>query len=172
MPNWCLNTVKLQHDNPEMIKRASEALKNQRIGDEFYPIPAELKDVVSPPQEGAEPFDIDGSFYHSWYDFCVNEWGTKWDFGGEVTELDENSLSATFDTAWSPPITLMQRLEQDGFTVELDYWEPGMGYVGRYTTNDGDEYYDDQTDAPDEIREMWGIDEWLAEDDNSEELAE
>lgn len=165
MPNWCLNTVKLQHNDPEMIKRASEALKNERLADEFHPIPEQLKNVVSPPQEGAEPFDIDGNRYFSWYDFSVNEWGTKWDFGGEVSEQTEHTLTASFDTAWAPPIALMQRLEQDGFNVELDYWEPGMGFVGRYSTIDGEEYYDDQTDAPDEIRDMWGIDEMLAENE-------
>lgn len=144
MPNWCQNTLVLQHEDPAMIKRAEDAFARGEFCQEFVPCPAELKDTTSPNRDEGQADILREKFgYSDWYAFQVNEWGTKWDFGSSdgINEVTENELVVYFDSAWSPPVTLMEKLEQMGFTVDLMYNEPGMAFCGRYT--DGfDDYYE------------------------------
>ena len=112
--------------------------------------------------------------YTNWYDYCVNEWGTKWDVGGddynEPQQETPNDITMSFDSAWAPPIAAMDKLEALGFSVRLYYYEPGMAFAGIY--EDGsDNYYDyggmnsDQVaeELPSELDEMFGISESMAE---------
>ena len=39
MPNWCLNTVTLEHDDPEMIARAKTSFAEGKFLNEFIPVP-------------------------------------------------------------------------------------------------------------------------------------
>jgi hypothetical protein len=144
MPNWCQNTLVLEHEDPAMIIRAVNAFADGRFCDEFIPCPAELKDATSPNrEEKSAAVLIEKYGYADWYSFQVNNWGTKWDFGSSdgINEFTETSLTVYFDSAWSPPIALMEKLEDLGFTVDLMYNEPGMAFCGRYA--DGfDDYHE------------------------------
>jgi hypothetical protein len=66
---------------------------------------------------------------------------------------DDNTIVMHFDSAWSPPITLYDFLETEGWSVRAMYHEPGMGFAGRFE-NGMDEYYElDWTDR-DSIEEL------------------
>ena len=56
----------------------------------------------------------------SWYEWNIANWGTKWD-AGDVTmkRVDEETLTATFQTAWSPPVPIFERLAKD-YDVMID----------------------------------------------------
>jgi len=74
----------------------------------------------------------------------VNEWGTKWDVGGEgdqATVESPNAIKMNFDSAWAPPIAAMEKFQDLGFRVKLVYWESGMCYCGLFDEN-GDDYLD------------------------------
>ena len=142
MPNWCSNSMTLRHDDPEMIQRAYKAFVDGKFCEEFDPCPQELKDTSSPNRVNADQL-VEKYGYADWYSFQVNEWGTKWDFGSGdgINHFTENELVVYFDSAWSPPITMMEKLEELGFTVDLMYNESGMAFCGRYS--DGyDDYYE------------------------------
>lgn len=144
MPNWCQNTLVLEHEDPTMIKRAEDAFARGEFCQEFHPLPAELKDTTSPSRGDDESAVLLEKYgYADWYSFQVNEWGTKWDFGSAdgINDVNENEIVIYFDSAWSPPIAMMEKLEALGFTVDLMYNEPGMAFCGRYA--DGfDDFYD------------------------------
>jgi len=155
MPNWCNNGLTLQHEDPVMISRAVAAFKEGRLLDEFIPVPKSLHivagrvgDDTDPKQielEAQERANLEQHGYSTWYDFCVNEWGTKWDVGGDDSTVDyeegATSVRFSFDSAWAPPVMAYEKLEALGFSVEGYYYEPGMGFVGVY--RDGyDECYD------------------------------
>lgn len=145
-----MNGLTLSHKDPAMIKRAVEAYREGRFLDEFVPVPEDLKITAgslgdSEEQkklEEATARNVEKYGYGNWYDFCVNEWGTKWDIGGndgtEQYEEGADSASFSFDSAWAPPLTAYEKLEDLGFAVTGYYYEPGMGFVGVY--RDG---YDD-----------------------------
>ena len=115
--------------------------------------------------------------YANWYDWCVNEWGTKWDVGdeGSATLNEDGSLSASFNSAWAPPIEAYRMLEDLGFEIKAYYFEGGMMFAGIYEDGD-DDYYEiggmnsEQINAelPKELDEMFGISEQVEEYESEE----
>jgi len=77
------------------------------------------------------------------YDFCVSNWGTKWDVSGDDRDivLEGGSVILYFESAWSPPGEAYRAMAAQGFEVEALYNEPGMAYCGKITANELD--YDD-----------------------------
>jgi len=146
MPNWCNNTLRLTHEDPKMIARANDALARGEFFNEFVPVPKELFETAasSATDEKLTNANIKKFGYASWYDFCINEWGTKWDtdcHSVDTYEEHPNTLETVFDTAWAPPIQFYEKLERLGFQVEAKYYESGMCFAGIYTEG-LDDYYE------------------------------
>ena len=191
MPNWCNNTVELYHDDPAMIERARKAFNDSKFLNEFVPIPESLQIVSgrcgaddNPEQialEAAQKSNIEQHGYKDWYDFSVNEWGTKWDVGEDgATDIhpDGTMLNTYFDSAWSPPIGAYEKLEQLGFTVDAYYYEGGMAFAGTYSDGNEDSISlegmtadEIEQDYPD-LNEAFGISESMREYEEPEELSE
>jgi hypothetical protein len=193
MPNWCNNHITLQHEDPAMIKRAFDAMERGEFLQEFIPVPKDLTETVSgfvgEDKQAAHEAQMEANLakhgYKDWYDFCVGEWGTKWDCGeqgnADINPNDPTMMTAGFDTAWSPPITAYEKLLDLGFSVKAGYYEGGMCYAGLW--EDGvDDYYDlSNMDSqavvdgiPSELDELFGISETIAEyeAENEEELTQ
>lgn len=158
MPNWCSNTLTLRHDEPAMIARAVEAFNRGEFLNEFIPVPKALTDTVSGTvtddahkKQRSDNFKKYG--YADWYDFCNNEWGTKWDFGeeGGAHQFDEHTVQFGFDSAWSPPIAAYEKLQDLGFDVNAMYYESGMAYAGIFDEC-GDDYYQLNDMSSSEVR--------------------
>jgi len=190
MPNWCSNNLILEHEDPAMIQRAYDALERQEFLQEFVPVPQELKDTVSgafgDPVEQAKleaqtRANIEKFGYGNWYDFCVGEWGTKWDVGEQgASDIHPGGkmLHTTFDSAWSPPVNAYEKLEALGFRVEAMFYEGGMGYAGSYEDGydntielSGMSADDIEREYPD-LDECFGISESMREYEEDEELTE
>jgi hypothetical protein len=137
-----------------MIERAKKAFAEGKLLEEFCPVPASLHivagrvgDDTDPKQielEAQEKANLEAHGYSTWYDYCVNEWGTKWDVGGEGDQASQDSptdIRMNFDSAWAPPIAAMEKFQDLGFKVKLVYWESGMCFCGIYDEN-GDDYMD------------------------------
>lgn len=169
MPNWCANGVTITHADPAMIERAAEALQQGRFLQEFVPCPKELMETAA--QFGtndAEKTNLEKYGYGSWYDFNIANWGTKWDVSADNVEIvDANTVSAGFDSAWAPPIAAYERLLQQGFEIEAFYYEPGMGFVGKWSNGSDDCYeYHNATSAT--VRDLIGeeLDDYFAISDS------
>jgi hypothetical protein len=177
-----------------MIKRAYDALERGEFLNEFVPVPQELKDTVSgfigDPVEQAKleaktKANQEKYGAGNWYDFCVNEWGTKWDCGEQgASDIhpEGRMLHTSFDTAWAPPVRAYEKLVDLGFGVEAMYYEPGMGYCGSWQDGCDEEVNleglsadDIERDYP-ELDECFGISESIrdyeAENAEEEELTE
>ena len=171
MPNWCNNTLELQHEDPAMIERAKAAMIRGEFLHEFIPVPKELSETVaggfSDTAEQASLLEktkanIEKYGYGNWYDFCVANWGTKWDVGGDdygaPTITEDGKMIAGFDSAWAPPTTAMERLVEMGFTVKLYYYEPGMCFAGIWEGDEhgfNDDYYEYGEMSSDEVAETF-----------------
>ena len=155
MPNWCNNGITLRHEDPAMIQRVM--LGRANLLQEFIPCPAELMETTA--QMGTneqEKVNRDKYGYSSWYDWSIANWGTKWDISlDSVDNPDANTVTASFESAWSPPIAAYERLMDLGFEIEAFYYEPGMQYVGKWA--DGvDEYYELGGEDSSTVRESIG----------------
>jgi hypothetical protein len=182
MPNWCNNSVEIYHEDPAMLERVRKAFDEGTLLNEFIPIPADLQIVAgsvgakgSPEQnelELKEEFNRITHGYATWYDFCVNEWGTKWDIAADGNPAQDipGGLMLGFESAWSPPIAAYEKLTEQGFRIRAMYYEPGMAYAGIW--EDGmDDYYEYggmdskgiAEELPEELDEAFGISESAAE---------
>ena len=151
MPNWCNNNLTLTHEDPAMILRAKEALDRGEFLNEFIPVPEDLKITsgflgdgdAQKELERQTKANVEKYGYGNWYDYCVNEWGTKWDVGadGQATLTSPNTITMGFDSAWAPPVPAMEKFQELGFKVKLIYWESGMCFAGLFDEN-GDDYID------------------------------
>jgi hypothetical protein len=163
MPNWCDNMVTLRHSDKSKIDALCEEMNKKNEHGHWNNTP--LNHLRPRPADQEE----------NWYDWNVNNWGTKWDASViDWEHRDDNEVWISFESAWSPPTVLYEYLVENGWEVEAVYHEPGMGYAGLFTTEGGDEYYEyDLTDKesieslPSDILEFAGLEEahetWLEE---------
>ena len=193
MPNWCNNNISISHNDSAKLEALAQAVREGKFCDHVKPVPESLHivagrvgDDTDPKQielEAAEKRNLEAHGYATWYDFCVNEWGTKWDvesYEGENTQVEQGVLQFGFDSAWSPPIGIYEELIQQGYDVRAYYYEPGMGYVGKWDNGIDDCIeYSNETSATvrdvigDELDDMYGISESMAEyEDDAEEVTE
>ena len=185
MPNWCYNTVELTHEDPTMIARARAAFLDKGLLNEFVPIPEELKITAGylgdgdeqAALEAQEASNLEKHGYRNWYDYCVNEWGTKWDVTGQEINDIPNGVILTFDSAWAPPTGAYDKLLDLGFEVRAMYYEPGMGFCGVWDNGQDDEYSlgglnsDEVAELlPPELDEAYGISESIAEYEDVENI--
>ena len=76
----------------------------------------------------------------NWYDWRVNNWGTKWEvceFYGVDRQhlndsLDESTISFSFSSAWAPPIGAYEKFVEDHEECSLKayYYEGGCDFMG------------------------------------------
>ena len=165
MPNYCNNQLTLTHADPAMIDRAEQAFKDGRLLDEFIPVPTELKETMAghygdPYKQELHAFtqqlNLKYFGHANWYDYCVAEWGTKWDVGGKdcgLTRTSPNTIDASFESAWAPPLHAYEKLQAMGFEVTGYYWEPGMAFCGRFD-GEGDYYLEGIGSSEDAARRV------------------
>jgi hypothetical protein len=100
------------------------------------------------------------------YDWCVENWGTKWDiFDVDVISLVDDELELCFSTAWSPPVEAIRHgSDRYGFDFELTYKEEGMMFIGIALPLMATHYsytFDKpphEEGIPDHLIDEWGID--------------
>lgn len=154
MPNWCSNKLTLRHKQPERLEAAIDAFKEGKFCEAVVPLP-------------------NGEWN---YDFCVTNWGTKWDVGndGDVVVEGPNTVVFYFDSAWAPPVAVYQALCAMGYEVEALYNEPGMAYCGKIVGDeDGfdDDYIEYAGADSDTVRDIIGeeLDDFFAISENMSE---
>lgn len=191
MPNWCNNNLTLEHEDPAMIQRAFDALERGEFLSEFIPVPQDLQITAGRLGDGDEQRELERKTaenvakygYGNWYDYCVGEWGTKWDVGGQGQSdihPDGTMLHTTFDSAWSPPVNAYEKLEQLGFKVDAMFYESGMAFAGTYSEGSCDDFSLEDMSADEIERDYPELDEAFCisesireyEADQEEELTE
>lgn len=187
MPNWCSNGITLRHADSAMIDRAVKGKDGLLM--EFMPTPQDLVDTVAgsfgdgdkqAALEAQQASNIRKYGYKDWYDWNVANWGTKWDVSLESVErVDANTLTASFESAWAPPLEAYNRLLDLGFEIVAYYYEPGMAFVGKYDNGIDECYEYSGTDSKtvrdtigEELDDYFGISESMAEweDEEKEEV--
>ena len=161
MPNWCMNEVTITTVTDEEAEAFMESIKdgdNHFSFNKIKPMPKELKGTRSPADIVSQreydswvehPDNIDSGLgkpitqemsnrlkkeygYDNWYDWCVDNWGTKWDVDCGEGDWWENTISYEFDTAWSPPEGIYNALVKQYPNLEISwfYREDGMQQAG------------------------------------------
>jgi hypothetical protein len=133
MPNWCTNAITLQHSDPQRITELAALVNYDRSNDSFDPdVENRLLNYLRPLPDGV------------WdYDWCVRNWGTKWEVNVYHVELlSPHCIAFYCETAWTPPIAALAYAEsQKGFDIKAAFIEPGSGILGFYEGG-SEQYYD------------------------------
>ena len=71
----------------------------------------------------------------NWYDWCINNWGCKWDIDTkEMFQYDEGAdwIQLDFNTAWCPPQGIKDKLDEmfPELSISWFYKEPGCQISG------------------------------------------
>lgn len=71
----------------------------------------------------------------TWYDWCCNNWGTKWNALESSIDLNENDCLVCFDTAWSAPVPIISTLSEKfpDLIFNLKYADEDIGFNCGYT---------------------------------------
>lgn len=76
--------------------------------------------------------------HRDWYHWSVENWGTKWNsYDLNVEQETETHMEFTFDTAWSHPQPVFEKLAQEFPTLQVDVlcFDEGWGFAGSGTTD-------------------------------------
>lgn len=163
MPNWCENSLYIEAPE-EDIAAIKAAIAEQALLNYLRPEPEHL--------------ESSGWLLPTWYNWRVDNWGTKWEVHAEITGETENSLYIHFDSAWSPPIEALQHWidQSEDRIVDLRYIEWGMAFCGIFNNNENDYYSIPATAAevakliPAELNEQFDIAGTLAQWEDESEL--
>ena len=185
MPNWCYNNLDITATNDlqkAQLDKVSRAEPADGFIGMFMPLPEILKDTTSPTPANIDTVQqstmIAQTGFDNWYDWQVANWGTKWDPEIMDCDYDGETLSVSFDSAWSPPIAFYEWLVEQGYEVSANYHEPGMDFAGEWVNGD-DFFLENVSDLArgdesklstreHDILEQWGIFESVAEMDAEE----
>ena len=144
MPNWCSNEIDII-GQPEAIQEITEIVKANPNGifqmNDFVPMPEELTNTTAPQDKP------------NWYDWCLANWGTKWDLGDETQAVFEPTrIGLGFDTAWSPNCDFWTAFSEKypSLRISHKYVEEGMGFIGE-TFYEGGAMFDNCQDITDEM---------------------
>lgn len=67
-----------------------------------------------------------------WYEWCVKNWGTKWDLSEMEFEASDEGVRIYSQTAWCPPLAGITKISEEYNLLHfsVDYSEEGMGFKG------------------------------------------
>ena len=179
MPNWCNDNDQVTNKDAAKIDARVKVLEsNGDVFNHISPMPEELRQTTAPNTTESAVLMREKYGYSDWYDWAVNNWGTKWDADVHSWERDgDNDVYISFNTAWAPPIELYDKMTAEGWEVNGTYCEEGMCFVGEYI--DGIENYYEYGDAtsdtiidyiPEHLDEEYGISAYMSECEDEEEV--
>lgn len=139
MPNWVKNKLFIR-GHADKVKQCTLDIASEDEHISFEKILPKPKDIG------------DG-----WYDWCIENWGTKWDVN-ETYENDEGYIC--FDTAWSTPheIIFELSLRYTDLTFEVQFADEDLGSnCGTYKLQNGEEI-EFTVYGIEEACDIWGYD--------------
>jgi hypothetical protein len=164
MPNWCLNNLHVEGDLNALQDFKKRVLVQSDENDEILtftmerlmPTPKELLEMTAPVMWRGDENDTDGKLefektvselkekygYTDWYDWRVDNWGTKWDAAESYILDDEDKfLNIEYNTAWGPNIEWVRFAAKvyPSLKFKLLFEEPGCNFCGIYEVTGDDE---------------------------------
>lgn len=133
MPNWCSNELKIQGNPKELSKLIKKVqITKSEATENHYESLFACHRVIPRPADKED----------DWYNWSVENWGTKWDlsdvrFEGDV---EAKEVSYYFESAWSPIVPVVEALAKEFKTLSFNYtfYETGSDYWGEVEYKKGE----------------------------------
>lgn len=133
MPNWCFNNLIVEGDLNELKDFKSKTIKESDNGGLKFT----MEELLPTPKNMLE----DTGVMPAWYNWRVNNWGTKWDVDTHnIEENNGDSLQVSYNTAWSPnePFVKYASEKYPNLKFKLTFEEPGMNFCGILVCKNGE----------------------------------
>jgi hypothetical protein len=139
MPNWCQNEVNIYGYEGKGKKEIKHFLKTcfekeEIVFEKIIPYPESAPSRDKKPGNMREWLDHPFSKWYSdfGYDWCVENWGTKWGASDQKNKLGDEELYLEFETAWSPPEGIHAKIKEmlPSCTIIWFYREDGVQISG------------------------------------------
>ena len=142
MPNWCSNSMVVTGDPEQVGIFVEQMISDSKKGDMTDLSVLDFGAVVPMPpllMERKSPSD-DGSI--TWYDWSIENWGTKWnacDAHMEEYKKGDKQAFYNYETAWGPAMAWQEKVIEYFPWLRFDFeWEElGMNFCGSMTGADG-----------------------------------
>lgn len=138
MPNWCYNEIEVEGEDAELL-RLVDFVKGEESEFDFnkiLPYPAKFAEMDKEVDE--KGINHSKGFNSGGYEWCLGNWGTKWNAVEPSVATDGKSIS--FDTAWSPSIPVTIALSELFPTLKFThrYEEGGCDFSGYMVIQNGE----------------------------------
>jgi hypothetical protein len=156
MPNWVYNHIRLSGDAETLTKFWEQATKPHPTAVQNPTMPYETKDgewviiennefsfwnFVAPPESSWKDYfsTANGSAPEgNWYNWNIANWGTKWDTDLDDFDTQDECITLSFQTAWSPPSGVYEAMVKQYPTLDISIeWEEEQGF-GAELESDGE----------------------------------
>ena len=156
MPNWCEDDLFVKGGSKETRRFVKYAAGDGSPLDfnRFIPYPdgflradrnRYIVSALGPLAQILEiPVQKDG-YNSGGYEWCVANWGTKWNASSPVVRITKTGATYRFSTAWSPPTPIIIMMSEmfPRLKFTLKYYEAGMAFQGVFTCKAGRVVTDD-----------------------------
>lgn len=98
--------------------------------------------------------------FTDWYDWDIENWGTKWDAYEVDYNVTENTINLNFQTAWNTPYPIFEELSRmfPNISIHVDFADEDLGNnCGEYEFKGGESTKFDEGDLMFAC-EVWGYD--------------
>lgn len=168
MPNYCENDLYIDGTKDEVAKLLAHVATKERLFDfnniipypeKFYKIDEDLEKAGHKRLENLGIF-LDGvknGYNSGGYEWCVENWNTKWNASNCVRRDTSRRICISFSTAWSPPIPVIAKLHQlfPQCSLFLEYFEKGTAVCGGISFLSKDDWYFDEEWSPGKSVNKW-----------------
>jgi len=194
MPNWVSNTISIT-GNENAVTALREQLRKPiqvpvmdgykqvepRTFNEYTPDWISFQNVISIPEDILDEYhgtcDSEGmKSKNNWYNWNCSNWGCKWDANEDSGTFEDGTLWFSFDTPWSPPQPIMDKLVEICRTNDLHmYWtyREEQGWGGSVTVDFNGEVITTEYDIPEshaDYVERGDVDFCMCSDDSDQEF--
>ena len=154
MPNWCTNWMTVKGQEEDVQAFANAVVDVEERDNEVHNIPATIFQKLLPmPENGhkkmttqdgkelgyafADPKTDGDDFINGW-DWCNNNWGTKWGDCDTTFSNMGDSLEFFYQTAWSPANYTKISEMFPNLTFIIRFEEGGMAFLGAEAYRNGE----------------------------------
>ena len=155
MPNHCYNRVTFYSSNEEEVAKLKKIFEDENCFGQIIPEPdwantpltssdvqgivydrgkvGELPVITKQTYGDSYRFKSTNQVDDRWYDWRIQNWDTKWDcYDVSIDDDDPEQLEVSFNTAWSPPEAICNKIREDypDVSVSWFYDEPGCEIAG------------------------------------------
>jgi hypothetical protein len=98
--------------------------------------------------------------FTDWYDWSIENWGTKWDAYEIDYDVTEDTINLNFQTAWNTPYPIFEELSRmfPNISIYVDFADEDLGCnCGEYGFEGGEAFKFDEGDLMFAC-EVWGYD--------------